>query len=170
MTPADKKVIIDEIQSEYVLIRKGKLWQSLGGALMMLVVTGVVTYKAALSAVSLSSEEAKKDELSLLLSNSRLISKEIIDIRDRYKSEYEMIGNYFNLAEKNEASVTMNKVAIERLGENIKRDYVGWDSQIRLFNKDHKNCLEGLKRDGSQIKGHTCGEPKVDWQTWIIQR
>ena len=52
-----------ELEKEYLLIKKGKWWSFLGGAMAFLVVTGLISYKASLQAVEGTAAKNATDEI-----------------------------------------------------------------------------------------------------------
>lgn len=79
------------LEKDYLLIRKGRWWSFLGGVIGFLIVAGIVSYKAALSAVESGSAQTATNLIIGLKSKAEIDSEFIANLRNNYSSDLEYL-------------------------------------------------------------------------------
>jgi len=126
MADAKKDDLKKELEKEYLMIRKGRWWSFLGGAGMFLVATGLISYKASVSALEDTSAKVAMREIDAIRLSSEQ-ELEYIKI-NREKSNVLTLQMESDISTSEELTKAIDKLektisvgnTWQKYGENIK--------------------------------------------------
>ncbi|MBI4775639.1 MAG: hypothetical protein HY788_15970 [Deltaproteobacteria bacterium] len=150
----DVNELVQKLEKDYLLIKKGKWWYFLGGAFTFMVVSGLVSYAAAINALESSTAKA--------------VTAEIVKMKDEAAKNIEIISEIALNAKKLGELLT----SLENLSNDVaqlKKDVEQGDpwqecgSDIKIVTKETDKYEYGLFRQGA-FRRVTASEWNGGWR------
>ena len=100
-----KKEIRESLKSDYVLLKKGRLWAALGGAIALLTAAGIISYKSAI--------EAAKESIK-----TPVVQAQLADIEGAHKKAKASLEEISNIVDLKTTIDDLNRNAV-RYDQNV---------------------------------------------------
>lgn len=174
----EKKEIIEEIQQDYILVKKGRLCHAVGGAFVALIATGLVTYKAALGAVGEKGASDKlqqitklHDEAVSLLANVRVNATTVDEFTTLIPEKYEKELSFFRDLES-EVSKSLKNGDVITIFANNNSNFIlmGNKESINSGFVPPHDIYKVAARRSFDLPQNPFLQPKNINKTWVLKR